>query len=285
MTANNSGEFLQQKYETAPKFLERRQADRIHIAEIRKDERPEDWSIGVGDYFSPFSDKQKLVFPPRKDTSELLGTEITLYEAMKKIIDRRTHDKVADPAIFLDFGGMWGTTWGRLANKFKNEVEDGKVCFVVSNIQLNPKLSLPDSESFNEGTIDAVNKYRHLVNFIQCDANELSGIKIMLPNGNVISLNNHLALIHEKMALTHGSIPDTDLPTLAENLEEGGILMFASDTMHTNIPERNLLQDEINKAFVVGKKNLQKLGYKDQNIRNECGYKIYSKKESRLLFV
>lgn len=139
----------------APRYNERWTADAQHISDLRSDPEGEDWSIGSGFYFHQFYPDRASVLP-KKDNNELLGTEAVLYEAMKKILDKRKKAGKSGPAIFLDFGGMWGKSWLRIASKFSKEIARGEACFVVSNISLDPSQALPSSELFDQELIETV---------------------------------------------------------------------------------------------------------------------------------
>lgn len=271
---DSSPELSEPKLELASKFRERQDLDKWHV-QIVRDRKEEGWGVGTGDYFLPFSSEQRMVFPPRKDQSELMGTEIVLYGVMEKIINERKSLGLTGPAIFLDLGGMWGESWLRLADKFRDQISSGEVCFVVSNIYLNPSEQSTDVNYHTQPTIETVGLYKDLVTYVNGDATELKKIKIKLKSGKEVELDKNVSLIHETMTLLHTSVPEVDIPSLASMLDSNGVLMYSSDSMHSNVAEREKYREEINKGFKLAEVNLKNMGMKKLDIPNNS-YKIYS---------
>lgn len=274
VSIDSASEFAGQNMELASRFNERRDLDKRHVQETRN-KKEEGWGAGTGDYFLPFSKEQPMVFPPRKDQSELIGTEIVLHKAMEKIVSERKSLGKSGPAVFLDLGGMWGESWLRLADKFRDQIASGEVVFVVSNIYLDPSVQETDSKYHAKPTIETVALFKDLVTYVNGDVSELKNTKIKLKSGQEISLDKNISLIHETMALLHTSIPEVDIPNLASMLDSDGVLMYSSDAMHSNVAERENYKEDINQGFKLAEVNLKNMGMKKLEVPNN-GYKIYS---------
>ncbi|RJR16200.1 hypothetical protein C4579_00595 [Candidatus Microgenomates bacterium] len=274
------------RFDYAPRYDERQLAEDSFLAERRLKDR-ENWTDATGDYSLPFSVDQQVDLTDRSDITELRGSEKTLFNAMKKIIQRRKSENISGPAVFLDFGGMWGTTWMRLAHQFEDEIARGEVCFVVTNLHLDPNKQDINQETLPDETKAVVQKFGHLVHFVQANAEELANFPpLKLPNGKEILVQNHITLIHELNTIKHSKIPDVVLPTLGKYLEPGGVFLFGSH----RTDDAPLLADEmtqaVNAAFQFGEENLSNMGLIKLGIpKNRSNYLAFSSRaDSAQLF-
>ncbi len=107
--------------------------------------------------------------------------------------------------ILLDIGGGKGKSWGRIAEGFKTEIQESRIAFVVSSIDLPKK---PEQW------------IHHVVGFFS----ELPDKTIILPSGVVVPLLKNVNVMHESCSLTSWSlIPETDIMNI-------GILASSNST-------------------------------------------------------
>src|SRR5262249_2382292 len=140
----------------------------------------------------------------RRPGMELVGME----HALRMQIEMRLREKADKPVIAVDFGGMWGVSFLRLAHRFAKEIDSGELVLVVTNLSHHmpePIEALREHRGFKEALSESeqalVLEQHHRVAWLQADARELLGAKVVLRDGRSIPLHGNVDLVHEFKAL------------------------------------------------------------------------------------
>ena len=183
-----------------------------------------DWDKGKSEYVS---DRNY-----REDESELLDTELFLERYLEKLLIVK-RDSL--PVVALDIGGMMGQTWNRLANRFKNEVANSEIVFIVSNIAYYPEEHLEDEvrKRYWSSSKDMKKVGQFLKNgrknllYVNADVSRLRRAIIKLPNGSTLPLRRGVDLVHESFSLHYWShVPELEILQAATLLSEYGIYII-----------------------------------------------------------
>lgn len=180
----------------------------------------------------------------------LIANRLTEIESLK-----------TDPVMFIDFGGVQSISTLRLATKFKKEIEQGRMIFIVTNLSADKtdierfirRSGYREEESW---LLEAMG----LVHYVQADAEELQDMSVCLPNGRNLKISGNADFIHEANAISvHGFVNDKDFTILGKLLSKYGLIATARHVVHGSEP----LDSNILGANVVAERNLviQK-GYK-----------------------
>lgn len=182
---------------------------------------------------------------------DLVGVETILYDNIAARLREKKKTGRKDPVLAVDFGGMFGASWCRLAANFENEIKAGELSLIVTNLALD----LPEwgsvqglySENqralpISKGDAEVIDRYRHLVTYISADAEE-----VMQRFGGKVDI------LHEDNAIMHSVIPEEDMQFLASALRNDGVLMMGSMEPETHsyedIPQMPQL---VKSAFTQG---------------------------------
>jgi len=214
------------------------------------------WDIASGDYgFNGFATRivydgeDDLVWeavravPENMRVEDLLGEELTLADIIQQSLSERNGSE--DPVMVLDVGGLAGLSWHRLANRFKVEVEAGKLAFVVTSLSadFDNAMSLVKPMQFNAAQKDKDERYdrsansrnmstteydfimktRDLVHHIKADVPALLAEKIKV-GGVDYPLSGNVSLANDNSAVAlHSLIPSRHLPMISSLLNGKGI--------------------------------------------------------------
>ncbi len=210
----------------------------------------------------------------------LEGIESVIYKQLMNVLAEKKGNCI-DSVIALDFGGMYGIPFIRLAKSTEDLVRRGKIAYVVSNLIFNPAI-MSDEEvrSFSGLNHSDYNNFflknRGLVHFITSDADELKSIKINLPNKGIIPLYKNIDIIHEDNALGKSQLLDSDLPALGESLSPQGVFFLGDRDANLTINPR---------AFKLGVRNLLQGDIRKVNLDDHSQYDVYVKPKAPKLIV
>src|SRR3989338_8028207 len=104
-------------------------------ARLESDFSKQRWT-NLGEYskHTIFSTFEAGFVGERKDPYELLGVEIVLQKQIQAALFQKEQENDTSPVVVVDFGGMYSTSWLRLAESLRSLVESGRVVFVTTNI-------------------------------------------------------------------------------------------------------------------------------------------------------
>lgn len=122
------------------------------------------------------------------------------------------------PVVALDIGGMVGVSWSRLARLFEQEVEEGRVVLVVSNLAYDPDQDLA-KEILGKVNRTIVNEARGLAHYIVADPSRLTETQVQLPDGSSLPLAGNVDVAFERFSLHYWSfVPEAEIPQVASLL-------------------------------------------------------------------
>lgn len=195
------------------------------------------WSYYSGEYSGPLtselgntSNKQKIALQPEISPTERVGDVVHFFS---RRIESLLAQKRTKPIVMLDIGAMYATTWLELANKFKQEVLDGKIVFIATNVSLSyEEIKVMDRPHERETKLrpnysELLNEAGELVHFLVCDVSDLVNMQILLPNGEELNLGEDtIDVAHECWSISiHSLILEKDITVLIDLLGTKGILM------------------------------------------------------------
>lgn len=204
----------------------------------------------------------------------LRGVERRIYDGVKERL------KFKYPVVIVDFGGMYGLSFMKIANVLEEEglISNGMVKVVITNLNFDPNLHSVDI-GVERRTFFEANK--HLVHFVNADARELYKMKVDTLGGT-LGLRGKLDYIHEDFALSHGNLNDVDWYLLGKMLSQGGELISGSADpkyMHANLAGNGIDYRLRQRAHRLGLRNLARLGLRVVGM-SKSGlhhYRIYKK--------
>lgn len=219
-----------------PKYLERRDIDRSFKNGIASKESEGLYQMLEGEYILPFNDTQSYLFSEELFNKELIGTEVVL----DRIIDGFTKSKLDsnDPLVFVDFGGMLGSTWCRLAYKYRKYIESGEMKFIVTNLnfsreKIEEAVNMENKrDPVAQEIIDAFNLGKGLVEYQNADSKTLWE-----------KYKGKINILHEKHTLMHSLQPDMDLLLLSQCIHTNGLMLYDSSYSHPSDRNENLRKD------------------------------------------
>lgn len=192
----------------APNFAARMQTQDYILARLRTLGETE-FPKAEGDYscISLYAGQRN----ERAKSDEVPVNRLTGMEAFYASRTQELLDAGGKPVVLLDAGGMAGLSWCRLANRFRNEVAQGRAVFAVSNIAFDPARDLAYIDNFTEEEAGFIRKSSELVHYLQSDAVGLSEQVIETPQGS-IPLQGNVDLINEVSSITfHSQVPERDI--------------------------------------------------------------------------
>jgi len=242
-----------------------------------------------------------------RNSTPLITTRATLpNKALIKSIERDitkwlndyVHDNLVyepdvNPLILLDIGGGMGMTWTRMAYDYQNEVEQGLVAFVVSNLGRNP-LEIADARGFDLDEDHILTKGKPFVHHLISPFYNLKNQVITLPNDRKIPLNGNTSLVHERLALTSWSrTADIDIVNVAELLTPKGIYVVPKANIEQPGDDNDKKTERLRvSAIEHGHQTLQEQGLRRVGIAEagkfkgkEMDYVMFCRKEAGLVTV
>lgn len=251
----------------------------------KEEQGTENWTHGEGSYSHPFFSLEKTtdIRSPRIErvsAEQLIGTEKLLFDV---ILSRVKENRTTDPIMAMDFGGMLGLSFVRIAKALEMKgryISEGRVVLVVTNLVLDMDKPYQDLRPYIEmDTSNRVflNDNKHLVHYLRADAAALREQAINLPNGREVRLQGAVHVLHEHDALTHGIINDLDLPQLASVMAPRSVFFLDAKDLHP-FPE---LGDKLNaarqKAHEVGVRDLRLNGMHALPLPESANYNVFYK--------
>lgn len=254
-------EIRELQLETAPE-LARRVMEHTNLKRKVRKQRCEIWNYSSGRYLDPlfWEEFEEGVV----NLVELRGVELAMLDQIARVAERKSNDNEGSPVVVVDFGGMHGFSMIRLAAVLTQEVAQGKVVFVVTNLGRNPgyssleKNALAHTASWEDLRLFSI--CRRDIHFVQADAEDLLSSSVSLPSGEYYPLRGHVDILHESMTLTHGKINDIDLPRLGLMLSRYGTLIIGSKFLDP-ASSVNATDHEVREnAHQLGFLNLERMG-------------------------
>ncbi len=180
---------------------------------------------------SRYGNSQSFYVPEYTPHLEIGDTVNFLYRRIKQLLSMN----MSKPVVCLDIGSMKGETWLELSKVFDQEIKEGKLILVATNI------SQPIKE-IDPQTTDS------LVQFIVADLGEIFGKELTLPNGKKYVLNEgSIDILHENKSISqHDVILDKDAKILTDLVGNSGMIMSSQNdisrgsTDGLSLPEKNL---------------------------------------------
>ncbi|HEC67095.1 MAG TPA: hypothetical protein ENI23_17600 [bacterium] len=194
------------------------------------------------------------------------GQLVSPTKGIQARIEQQLHDSAREyPIIVLDFGGGFGISMIELAEKYEKDVLAGSIVFAVSNIETempseeNAKLLL-DTHNLSSTHVDLWDKKKHLIQYLQGDAEELQRCAVRGVDGQSIPLAGNVNILHEHYALCHSYIVDHDLPALGRLMyTNGGVMFIHSNSLELSVMRvGNVVPRDL---FQVGFDNLRRAGH------------------------
>lgn len=234
----------------------------------------------------------EYLYTPEK----LSGVELSLDHQIDFLMAHRAADKNYRPVVAVDFGGMLGYSFVKLAKKHEKEIAQSKLALAVSNLayDVDKELKNYDIDAYkNDFRIFPycfVKANRALIHFILSDAAELRSRSLSLPDGTNLLLKGNIDILHEKHALEHGIKDDVDFPLLGKTLSENGVILLGSGWDPYGDPIRGFgaprdpndpFQGSGN-PFRLGLDNLRKLGLEEVPNDMLRRYRVFKKPGAKL---
>jgi hypothetical protein len=245
-------------------------------------ESGEVWTKAWGEYSTFYDDDRgwRETESKRSEVGELWGFEKVLLANINSKLKTATQDH---PVIVLDFGGMFGLSFMRVAKMLEVSVSEGKLRMLVTN--LNKPTENLERVEFPRAIKEFIAQNKHLLEYISADAGELQKKKISSKTGREIPLKGNIDFIHESFALEHGMQNDVDLPVLGSMLNEGGIFFtqLRADGVHP-VPGLSPTEEEARQeAHRIGFNSLTDMGLKKITTRRKSTYRIFRGEKSSLV--
>lgn len=257
-------------------FQERKKAYQNERYVARKTGKLEYWPINTGRY------KNGLTIatpePVTVNGVELEGMEIVMHRQLMNVLEAKAKDQADTPAVALDFGGMFGISFLKLALAAQDLIRDGKVAFAVSNLDFDPSTLTEDEVKKPKKALGSTRydkfffQNKHLVHFIISDAEELKDKVLHLSNGRRLSLSGNIDLIHEHSAIGKSDFLETDLPMLGLTMSPYGILLLGGEAL--SVPKYG--------AYKSGISNLMQTGVRQMELGKDAYYKVFINQKSPL---
>lgn len=180
--------------------------------------------------------------PEKLRTPEgLTNVEQWLMHHILRTLEAKREAGNNSPVLVLDFGGMFGLSFARIAKKLEDEhqlISSGQVVMVVTNLKFDLEEGLASVRSkqrdlaflFSEEDHKLLQEVhsRSLVHYLQTDAQKLRRLSVPLPDGKQLLLHGNIDIVHESYVLAHGHINDVTLPLIAESMSDFGTLFLGS---------------------------------------------------------
>jgi len=296
-TAAKHGE---QFLENFKKYYKDRVAADFGLAAIDRKNKGVYWKVGRGFYKLFDEDYTPSIETFPVNDEKLIGTERIWDLQINELLKNRAES--GKPVVILDFGGGRGLSMIRLATKHKEDIKNGILVCVVSNLGYadddGSGLTIADmmevdnakneQKHYSESDIKFVKENQNLVKFIDALACELPIISIQTPKGS-LSLDGNVDIIHESFAVKHTQAPDVALSVFGTILSDQGTF-FLNAQHRTHGASGNIAlsdgrildignsayEDSRDVALKVGHEILQQK-YKLKSPFKTLGYKVYTK--------
>lgn len=218
--------------ESSQDFLER---ESIHkeILELAKKSPETDafgWSRATGEYYDLYPKQGDLMGLEENKTGviecidKLSEIETTLLTQIQTLVAARQDESDVRPVVCIDIGGMNAISLLRISEHLKQQIADGQVELITTNLGYSPTTDSLSSELHkfpqedNDQLLTSFQEKR--VRYFEGDISALS--KTMLSEGKKV------AIVHEKDALMHGYVNDRDLKLLFDVLADDGSFIISN---------------------------------------------------------
>jgi hypothetical protein len=208
-------------FEVAKDFVGRLKQHHATLQTLR--DHGEKWPKGLGLYqdadHSLINQLQLSVESLRKLNSRAIEPP-TFHDHLVKFVEKINNTKPkSHPLIILDLGGGAGITWSNAAYHFRREINQGRMAFVVTNLNWSPQQFLAEGRKQTDKRVQINAEGLRLVQYINSTFGELPTRSIALANGNAVTLRGNVDLVHESRSLTSWShIPEVDIQSVQELL-------------------------------------------------------------------
>ncbi|MCB9813233.1 MAG: hypothetical protein H6772_02385 [Pseudomonadales bacterium] len=263
---------MNQEFRNFHKRLKRQHLENKRYRSMGKEESGEAWSFAIGDYSKPVFSADfgtstlmgvsESIYRTEETKESLLGIEKSLEQMILQLLEKKDG---GGPIVVLDFGGGLGLSFCRIARILENEINEGKVKLIISNIEQNFDIHLAaESRLANVGLDMSPIIYALENNLVEYVEAELTGndtkdvksfrqLKIKTESG-VIPLIGNVNLIHSRMSLVHSNIPEFHVPRIFELLSQNGIFIDSSFSSREPSPignESSLMNYETKPSFDI----------------------------------
>lgn len=187
---------------------------------------------------------------------ELRGCELSFKEIIDFYLEKnKTRRK---PTIAMDVGSMAGTSWIRLGNLFREQVQNGELVLVATNRTYSPEVQGFSIPKMPEESKEFVERNHNLVQYFVADASNFSDLSITLPNDEPLILMNNVDFVHESDSLSRYSPdPEKEIEILARMVSENGIyLSYGGIPYSDHLPKDILLENPRFVAILNAHRNL-----------------------------
>lgn len=168
---------------------------------------------------------------------ELRGCELTFRKIVDYYLEK--NKETGKPTIAMDIGAMAATSWIRLGNVFRDQIEGGQLALVATNRTYSPHDQGLDIPKMPEELKGFVRENQWLVHYFIADANSFSDLAVTLPNGESIKLMENIDFAHESDSLSRYSPdPERDIEILGRMVSNDGIyLSYGGFPYSDHLPE------------------------------------------------
>ncbi|MDO8660401.1 MAG: hypothetical protein Q7K43_00790 [Candidatus Woesearchaeota archaeon] len=263
--------------ELAPKFVERKSKHLNERDSARASGRLEGWPVRGISYGGGITrDEPK---PLTINGVVLEGMESVIYWQVMSLLAEKERNPVEMPVIALDFGGMYGLPFIKLAKATEESVRQSKLVYVISNLLFNPS-KLSDCESLKGLNYPEYDDFflqnKNQVHYLVLDAEELRTAKVNLQNGRCVPLFGNIDLIHENNALGKSQLLDLDLLLLGNSLSPYGVFFLGDNDPNNTV---NPI------AFKIGKRKLLRSGVDQIDFGATARYDVYARPKAPTSFL
>ncbi len=213
--------------------------------ELKKN-APEVWSFYSGDYrgqmigeteaerkkhplMPSVTGDPKLMIDEKYVPHEQLGDTVHF---IRKRLEQLLEKRRPEPVVLVDIGAMYGSTLLELADYFKNDILEGKLILIATNIGLNrqkmeTKARPMNGTGFYRNYQELYQKAGQLVHFLQNDVEGLVGKELTLPAGQIYTLDpGTVDFVHENWSISkHSKTLERDVAFISSLVGKTGLIM------------------------------------------------------------
>lgn len=290
------GELPSRPAVVADLYDERLGMEAEHLARMQANGE-NNWEWTGGDY----SGAELAMFPLDQMTAAPASDELGPHEEfLSSVISRQLAEYPDRPVLALDMGGGLGATWARIAQRFENEVQSGRVVLVVSNLTESGRSGFQprsaDGTPLDGPTLEMIRDTHEkgLVQFVSGTVDDLSQATVELPDGQHLPLHNNVTLLHESRSVTAWSkVPERDIPKAAELIADGGVYLVSDLDTQTVQGAKSYNEERArvagiqlaHQALIQDGLLLQTEGSIGANVGRHLGWLIFTKSRDGSAFV
>lgn len=254
----------------------------------------EDWTYNSGNYRTPFGGDEHL--STSEDNGELVGMERTVRDQIVEThIDKKRKNK--GPVVAVDFGGMFGMSFNRIAHDLGKLIDKKEVVLVVTNLTdrvagLVAKKKIP-RQGYRVGSMKGLvpeeaelieqNWGLGRVRYLTTDGRKLRKVRIDSGNGEM-ALGEKVDVLVENHVLMHGVVNDLDLDAVGASMSEEGIIFLGTELIQGHdyaFPGGDKLDEKRQEAHQIGQQNLIRRGFR--KIECDANFQVFAAREARLI--